>query len=275
MEAILLTEELQMKFPTSQQEIENAANEFKIKSYKGVIDGCIGALDGLLVEIQAPSANETGNVASYYSGHYQCHGINVQGCVDAHCRFIFLSPASPGGSNDIIALKKSGFLDLLNHLPAKKYIVSDCAYICSEHILTPFAGDMRRESATNDAYNYYISHLRQTVERAFGLMVQKWIILKSPLQIKLKNVTKLIMCIGLLHNYCIDDRWDYSMVNSGVESQNTIEDNDELQYRPSTVKVTDIVGVSMMRNLLVRKILRFGLVRPSRIPKITTNKKNN
>jgi hypothetical protein len=41
---------------------------------------------------------------------------------------------------------------------------------------------------------------------AFGMMVQKWGILKKPLSFKLINVKKVVVYIAKLHNFCINER---------------------------------------------------------------------
>jgi hypothetical protein len=48
--------------------------------------------------------------------------------------------AAPGGSNDIAAFRKTPLAQSVNQLPLGKYIVGDNAYVCSESLLTPFAG---------------------------------------------------------------------------------------------------------------------------------------
>jgi hypothetical protein len=63
-------------------ELEEAASAFKAHSTGGVIDGCVACVDGLLLQIQTPSPNETGNVKDYFSGHFQAYGINVQAACD-------------------------------------------------------------------------------------------------------------------------------------------------------------------------------------------------
>jgi hypothetical protein len=39
------------------------------------------------------------NVRSFFSGHYQCYGINIQAICDHHSRFTFFHVASPGSVN--------------------------------------------------------------------------------------------------------------------------------------------------------------------------------
>ena len=56
----------------------------------------------------------------------------------------------------------------------------------------------------NDAYNFYLSHLRIMIERAFGALVHRWFILRAPLTMPIPKVTATIMCLCCLHNFCIN-----------------------------------------------------------------------
>ncbi len=123
--------------------MQQAANNFKQHSTNSVIDGCVGCLDGLLLRIQTPSTQETGNVEAHLSGHYRADGINVQAACDSRCCFIDVSVAAPGGTNDIAAFWKTSLHKFVERLPLGKYILGGDAYICTEHVLTPFPGEQK------------------------------------------------------------------------------------------------------------------------------------
>jgi hypothetical protein len=131
------------------------------------------------------SDTETGHLKSYFSGHYQVYGINVQAACDAHCQFVYASLAAPGGTNDFAAFRKTSLFQKINSLPIGKYVISGNAYVCSENLLTPFSGQHRLESA-KDSYKFYLSHLQICIEMTFGQFVNKWGLFKHPLQICLK-----------------------------------------------------------------------------------------
>jgi hypothetical protein len=48
------------------------------KSEEDVLQGCLGAIDGWLVNIRKFNGRGTVNVISYLSGHYQTMGVSVQ-----------------------------------------------------------------------------------------------------------------------------------------------------------------------------------------------------
>ena len=99
---------LKLKFPTSAAEICSVQAGFCNISSNSVITGCVGAMDGLLVVIKCPSTKASdNNPSSYYSGHYCCHGLNVQAICDSSCCFSFFAIAAPGKSSDQAAVEQT------------------------------------------------------------------------------------------------------------------------------------------------------------------------
>jgi len=112
---------------------------FRNISYCGVMDGCVGALDGYLMRITAPSNTECGNVGAYFSGHYCTYGVNVQAMCDADCHYCFFCLAAPGKTNDYVTIKKTCLPAWLELLPPGFFIATDCAYSITEHSIAPFS----------------------------------------------------------------------------------------------------------------------------------------
>lgn len=77
-DAIIHCDELSFTFPKTPLEIERAALGFKAISLNGIMDGCVAAMDGILIKIKTPSTSEVGNVKAFFSGHYHAYGVNVQ-----------------------------------------------------------------------------------------------------------------------------------------------------------------------------------------------------
>jgi hypothetical protein len=59
------------------------------------VDLCIGVIDGWLCPIEVPASSMVGNVQSYFSGHYQRYGFNIQAVTDHLGRFIFMAVVQP------------------------------------------------------------------------------------------------------------------------------------------------------------------------------------
>ena len=127
-----------IKFPETQDECAAAAADFKNISRRGAICNCVTAVDGYLLSIITPSAKEVGNVRSYFSGHYQSNGCNVQAACDAHLRFNFIGLAGPGVMPDRDALKECSLYDLIENLPLGYVTVGDPAYTPTERLAPIF-----------------------------------------------------------------------------------------------------------------------------------------
>ena len=79
-----------MVFPDSEEDFNVLQNEFQAKSTHGLIRGCVGCIDGLLIEIKHPLGQECGNSPnSYHSGHYCCYALNIQVVCDVNMHLIF------------------------------------------------------------------------------------------------------------------------------------------------------------------------------------------
>ena len=124
--------------PTSSSELLSATLDFTELSSHNILNGCAGCLDGWLCGIKVPGAKHTSNIISYFLGHYQCYGLNIQAPCDACCHFTLVSVLSPGGTGDSKAFFGSRLLyDFIQGLPAGFYMIADNAYMLLEHLLIP------------------------------------------------------------------------------------------------------------------------------------------
>ena len=80
-------------------------------------------------------------------------------------------------------------------------LVGDCAYVKKLFMATPLKGYL---GGYEDGYNFYLSQLRITIERAFGVLVHQWAILRAPLICPIAKVSPLVLSLVRLHNFCID-----------------------------------------------------------------------
>jgi len=102
---------------------------------------------------------------------------------------------------------------MIQKRPLRRFAISDNAVVCSETLLTPFSG-VEKDDPEKYEFSFYLSQMRIHIEQTFGIITAKWRIPHQPLEICLKDVGKLIMCITRLH-YCI---------NEGNTYLNSIED---------------------------------------------------
>jgi hypothetical protein len=255
--AILQCDDLAISFPKTKADIDKSAADFQLISSDGIIDGCVACVDGLLVPIQVPSKKETGNVLAYFSGHYNTYGINVQAACDSRCRFLYVAIAAPGRSSDVVALQKTSLSQLIDSLPLGRYVIGDNAYVCNEHMLTPFPG-VQRLQPRNDSYNFYLSQLRIRIEMTFGRFMNRWRFFQRPVQLKLKNTGRVFMCAARLHNFCEDERHEIAFEGPGPVDDDVVEVLHQLD------DLEQVPGNSVMRDILVDQVYHSGLSRPGR-----------
>jgi len=154
--AIINCKKLQMRLPESLEELEAVRKGFEEKSTEGVMSGCIGALDGYLHLIRTPSRKESLNVRQYFSGHYQRMGLNVQAMVDSKLRFMYAAILKGGRSSDYKSYLKSSLMSWIESLPPWYFVAGDNAYVCTEHLLTPFMGSSCYNTE-NNTYSFFLS----------------------------------------------------------------------------------------------------------------------
>ena len=81
-------------------------------------------------------------------------------------------------------------------------LVGDNAFVRSHWMAVPFPGQV---TSDKDNYNFFLSQLRITIERAFGILIHRWGILRRPLGCPVRKVGALTMALMRLHNFCIDN----------------------------------------------------------------------
>lgn len=111
--------------------------------------------------------------------NFRCHrkdkyGLNLQAICDHNLKFIWAEMKWPAATSDYMAWVTTSLnLSLENNIDTNIILdgytlVGDCAYVKSTFMATPLKG---RRSGHEDAYNFYLSQLRITIERAFGVLV--------------------------------------------------------------------------------------------------------
>ncbi|CAN0283279.1 unnamed protein product [Scytosiphon promiscuus] len=168
--------EMDCRWPEG-EDVANAAESFKKRSSNDVIRKCVGDMDGLFIRRVRPKATETSEPSSFFSGHKKGFGMNFQvrcGVCLRASYILFLSDRTmncPGSQNDRTAYKFSGFEELLKALPPGHYILGDAANPPSDRVLVPFPG--MSLSVSQDAFNFYQSQGRMSIEQTYGIMVSR------------------------------------------------------------------------------------------------------
>jgi hypothetical protein len=194
-----------IQWPGTQEAVQKVIEGFATITTQGVISNCTGVVDGYLLRIKVPGKKEVGNVRSYFSGHYQCYGVNIQACCNHLSHFTYIAMTAPGVMGDHIAIHECSLYELIEMLPFGICVMGDTAYEATEHMV-PSYQNLDRRKPLYDNFNYYCSQCRIRIEMAFGMLQMKWGILQRPLGAKLKNIRWLLSAVAWLHNFCIDQR---------------------------------------------------------------------
>jgi hypothetical protein len=253
--------ELRLVFPDSPDAIDWVCKQFESQSLNQLMRGCVGCIDGYLAVTVRPSmADSEHNPGAFRSGHYGVYGLNVQAVCDYRSRFTFFAVAAPGKCADQLAFERTSLPTLMEALPIGKYLVGDAAYSVSEKMLVPFTG-----SQQNDAYNFCLSQLRIRIEMAFGLMSNKWRILRTPLQTSLKTSARILECSSKLHNFCINHDGDQFMDETVAFREILPVPGADLGwgYLPTVEPLVSIPGTSQMRDIIVWRVGNLAIRRPA------------
>jgi len=188
--------------------ISSVALDFS-RGSKGVINGCIGALDGWIVKIIKPRKSDGVHNPSSFFSRKGFFGINVQAIVDKKKRILYRSIQHRGAEHDSTAFKNSSFYKwLVENWPALGrlgfYFVGDSAYSLKSFLLTPYDNVMH--GSHEDNYNFFHSSSRITVECAFGEVDLRWGIFWKPLRFSLVHNCRVIDAAMRLHNFIVDFR---------------------------------------------------------------------
>ena len=205
--------ELDIRFPEYEQQ-EGIANGFRKRSGAN-FGSVVGAIDGILIWILKPLLNEcflaNCGEASFNCSRKDKYGLNMQAICDDELRFIYIDLSWPGSTADYMAWVTSAMcqemeLSLTSSKPKLKKgltLVGDNAYVKTKYMAVPIKGC---KTEIEDSYNFYQSQLRITIERAFGVLVHRWSILRGPMNVPLFKVVPVVHSLCKLHNYCINER---------------------------------------------------------------------
>jgi hypothetical protein len=97
-----------------------------------------------------------------------------------------------GSTNDCLAWDICTASKIVEHddWPSNYYVIGDEAFVCTNNFLTPYSGCGL--GLWRDAYNLYLSSMRQCIEWSFVLLVQHWGILWCPFQFEFSSWTTVL-----------------------------------------------------------------------------------
>ena len=260
-DAVNSTKELEFSFPDHQQQRNIASGFYKMSGAN--FSNVIGAIDGILIWMMKPSLKWC-RKSKCGEAQYKCFrkdkfGMNMQAICDHKLRFLWIDIQWPGSTSDYLAWVTSSLChdldnnDTTNILLNGMTIVGNNAYVKKHYMSVPLKG---QQINYNDAYNFYLSQLRITIERAFGALVHRWSILRGPLLMPLTKVAPTVMCLCRLHNYCINAN-ESNIEKMTVRSSQNITRNVSFSNHMSGSS-SDQVAVSIDENSCPTDLLGHG-----------------
>ena len=177
-----------------------------------VFDHCTGAIDGLSITIRCPSVEESKNQARFFSGRYKKHCMNVQAVCDADCKVIALTVKHCGSTNDASAYVSSNLKHTCETQQYPYHWVGDAAYPQSQHLMVPYTGT--KLHPPKDWVNFWHSQVRITIERCFGIFMQRWGIFWKPPRMNLDHGIAVIEACFRLHNFILSEESTHLLTNS-------------------------------------------------------------
>lgn len=184
--------------------LQRRANGFKELSQHGIFQHCTGAIDGLAIHIRAPSCREVQNQSRFFSGNKKKYCLNMQGVCDRDCKFIAVTCKHVGSTNDAVAFVQGTLKTLCEAQTFPYHWNGDNAYTLSETMMVPFSGsNLSTTFPTREWFNFWHSQVRITIERTFGIFVQRFGILWQALKYSLSKNMEIVHACCRLHNFCL------------------------------------------------------------------------
>lgn len=173
------------------------------------IPDCVGLVDGYHVNLAfRPSRDDAGA----FHSRKERYGFNVAGIVDHTKRIRYLHYGYPASSSDMRVQRAIEPLnDPGDHFSNMEYILADSGYAASHQVVPMF-----KKSAGNATlrgrkayFNTYAARMRVQVEQTFGIMKQRWQILRAlPQRLKTQKdqarAHAMIVACAILHNLLVD-----------------------------------------------------------------------
>lgn len=196
--------------PRSQNDWRDVADGF-LRRWN--LPNCLGAIDGRHMVIKAPQAS-----GSKYFNYEKTHSIVLLAVADSDYTFITADVGAEGSHSDSAILNQSKFWQRVKtntlHIPPRcllpgsniempYFFAGDGIFQLQENLLKPFARKLTMREAV---YNYRLSRARRVVENAFGILVMRWQVFRSPMCCTLETAENIVLATVCLHNFIMRSR---------------------------------------------------------------------
>lgn len=203
-------------------------------------------MDGKHITIVPPA-----NSGSEFYNYKGRHSMVLLAIADANYRFILCDFGTNGRISDGGVLKNTKFFEklsknLLSIPPAGKirnsntttpYVfIADDAFPLREDTMKPFRqADLISQS--RKIFNYRLSRARRIVENLFGILVARFRIFHTAINVKPSNIEDIVMACCVLHNYLMKTLPSCYASSECFDSENRDEGSTTSGYEANNVYV--------------------------------------
>ena len=192
--------------PNTKEEWTKIANEL---ADRWNFPNCIGSMDGKHIVIRPPP-----NSGSYYFNYKHTFSIVLLAIVDADYKFLYVDIGCNGRISDggvfkncnIYQMFEEKKLDVPELTPlagtttlSPYVLIADDAFPLKTYILKPYS----QVGLTNEKriFNYRLSRARRVVGNAFGILLNRFRVFMSPINLVPEKVEAITMACCALHNF--------------------------------------------------------------------------
>ena len=197
-----------LKTPNTEEEWSRIANLFE---RRWNFPNGIGAIDGKRIIIQQPH-----NSGSHYFDYKSNNSIILLAVIGPNYEFLWADVCTNGRAPDGSIWQKSDFKKLLSDgnntlcLPLPKplpgrskpvphVLTGDDAFGLTPYLMKPYP----RSHLSNEepVFNYRLSRMRRISENGFGIIANRWRVLRSQILLEPPFVITIVLAILVLHNF--------------------------------------------------------------------------
>ncbi|XP_043476015.1 uncharacterized protein LOC122507396 isoform X2 [Leptopilina heterotoma] len=170
---------------------------------------CLGAIDGKEIRIKKPP--HSGTMFFNYKNFYS---FKLLAACDAYYRFTWIDVGDYGSVSDVSAFNHTDFSIALENneadLPQDAAIdgtnivlpfcfIGDAIFPLKQYLMKPFDRN-RGLNETEANFNYRLARARNSIEDSFGLITNKWTILKDRMDFSLKTSITIVQALKMVED---------------------------------------------------------------------------
>ncbi|KAG6476907.1 protein ALP1-like [Zingiber officinale] len=168
---------------------------------------CIGAIDGTHIRVKVSKED-----VSRYRGRKNYPTMNVLAACTFDLKFTYILPGWEGSASDSRILDNALSREDNLNAPQGKFYLADAGYMLRSTFLTPYRStryhlkEYSRHPPENpkELFNLRHSSLRNAIERAFGVLKNRFPILAEMSRYDVETVSEIVLGCCILHNFLVD-----------------------------------------------------------------------